>query len=333
MKIKFNKFERVAGFFVISAMAGALATTIFVAVKKGWFSSKVSFSTTFERAQGIYPGTHVEVAGLMAGSVDSVELQEDNRILIKFSLQEKFHSRVRSDSVVVTKRPFIIGDKALEVVVGKADEKPLAAGSLIPSQETVDLMDLMDGRKIGPYIETLGQVIENLKVVAEAFLDPKRSKNLISIFDKIDPFMEHATIAAKNFTNMSGQLTRDKNLQTTIQNLATVTGEMNNMIKEMPNMSKDMAGLVKNTSTIVAELNKVIPALAEMAPEFPRATRRAIEAIDEAVIVLKAMQKSFLLSGSAKEVKEEEEKRRKLREQEDKERIPASPERPVEVEK
>lgn len=325
MKIKFNKFERVAGIFVLAAVCCAVVTTAFVAVKKGWFSSKVEFATIFERAQGIYPGTHVEVSGLLAGAVDSIELQDDNRVVIKFSIQEKFFPRVRDDSFVVTKRPFIIGDKSLEIVVGKSEGKPISAGATLPSRDSFDIMDMMDGQKIGPYVETLGQVIENLKVVAEAFLDPKRSTKLITIFDKIDPFMEHATVAAKNFTNMSTQLTRDKNLQTTMQNLTDVTREMTNMLKEMPNMSKDMADLVRNTSNIVAELNKVMPAVGEMAPEMPKAMRRSLEAIDEAVIVLKAMQKSFLLSGSAKDVREEEEKRKKARdEEESKKRMPAS---------
>jgi phospholipid/cholesterol/gamma-HCH transport system substrate-binding protein len=329
MKIKFNKFERVAGIFVLAAIGGAIAITAVIALKKGWFSSKVNYTTTFERAQGIYPGTKVEVAGLNAGSVDAVELQDDDRVLVKFTILEKFQSRVRSDSVVVTKRPFIIGDKSLEIVVGKNDSAPVPPGGLIPSQDTVDLMDLMDGRKIGPYVETLGQVIENLKVVAEAFLDPKRSKSLISIFDKIDPFMSNATIAAKEFVNMSGQLTRKKNLQTTVENLAVVTQEMNNMLKEMPHMSRDMAELVKHTSTIVGELSKIMPALGEMAPEFPKATRRALEAIDEAVVVLKAMQHSFLLSGSVKDVRDEEEKKRKDQQKLENERKPASDTKPT----
>ncbi|HEX4924322.1 MAG TPA: MlaD family protein, partial [Bdellovibrionales bacterium] len=185
MKIKFNKFERVAGLFVLAAVGGAAVTTVFVAAKKGWFSSKVEYSTTFEKAQGIFPGTHVEVAGLQAGSVDSVELQDDNRVVVKFTIQEKFHQRIRSDSFVTTKRPFIIGDKSLEVVVGKSEGQPITPGSVLPSKEGFDVMDLMDGNKIGPYVETLGQVTENLKIVAEAFLDPKRSASLISIFDKI----------------------------------------------------------------------------------------------------------------------------------------------------
>jgi phospholipid/cholesterol/gamma-HCH transport system substrate-binding protein len=46
---------------------------------------------------------------------------------------------------------------------------------------------------------------------------------------------------------------------------------------------------------------------------MPRVAKRLVEALDEAVVVLKAVQKSFLLSGKAEEVREEEAERDKKR--------------------
>ncbi len=43
-----------------------------------------------------------------------------------------------------------------------------------------------------------------------------------------------------------------------------------------------------------------------MGPELPRTSKRAIEALDETVVTLKALQKSFLLRGSVQEVRTEE---------------------------
>ena len=48
--------------------------------------------------------------------------------------------------------------------------------------------------------------------------------------------------------------------------------------------------------------------------DLPRAGRRIVEALDETVVVLKALQKSFILKSAAEEVREEESKR-----------LPASP--------
>ena len=53
------------------------------------------------------------------------------------------------------------------------------------------------------------------------------------------------------------------------------------------------------------------PAFDSVGEELPRASLRALEALDEAVVLLKAMQKTFLLSGKVEDVREEEEKQKK----------------------
>jgi phospholipid/cholesterol/gamma-HCH transport system substrate-binding protein len=45
----------------------------------------------------------------------------------------------------------------------------------------------------------------------------------------------------------------------------------------------------------------------DVGPELPGASRRLLEALNETVVLLKAMQKSFLMRGNVREVREEEE--------------------------
>ena len=68
--------------------------------------------------------------------------------------------------------------------------------------------------------------------------------------------------------------------------------------------------LVSNLGELTAEFKKLTPAIGVVAPELPRVSKRAIEGLDELVITLKALQKSFLLRGNVEDVKEEEMKRK-----------------------
>ncbi|MNL48442.1 hypothetical protein D3C87_1713010 [compost metagenome] len=51
------------------------------------------------------------------------------------------------------------------------------------------------------------------------------------------------------------------------------------------------------------------PAMKEIEPELPGASVRLVEALNETVVVLKAMQKSFFMKSNVKEVLEEEAQR------------------------
>jgi phospholipid/cholesterol/gamma-HCH transport system substrate-binding protein len=68
MRFHFSKFERVAGLFVLTAFFSFSIFLIAVAVKQGWFDSKIFFTTVFESAEGVHPGSIVQISGLKAGA-------------------------------------------------------------------------------------------------------------------------------------------------------------------------------------------------------------------------------------------------------------------------
>lgn len=290
MAFRLSKFERVAGLFVAAAMLSAFFMTIAVGVKKGWFSTKISLYTTFEKGDGLYPGTAVLISGLRAGQVDEVELTEDNRIRVRFSVKEKFFERLKKDSEVQVLRPFVIGEKILDVTVGSPDAGSLKPGDTLVAKDSTDLLEILSGRNLGANLNILAKVMDNLRIVAEAFTDPKRSEALVKTFDQVQPMV-------KNMNEMSRQV-------------GSLARELNKIIpalnQESPTFGKDLAHTSENVTVLTDELAKLLPILQDIAPELPHASRRAIEALDEAVVTLKAIQKTFLVRSAAKEVREEE---------------------------
>lgn len=317
MKVKFNHFERVAGIFVILAMIVFMIGLIGVAAKQGWFDSKTAYTSVFEEADGIHPGTTVQIAGLRAGSVDSVDLTDDNKIIVHFRIFSKFDSKIRQDSTAQLVRPFIIGDRMLEVSVGSESSPVLGANGRLTGKESVDLMALMSGRKMGDYMGSLSEGMQNLRYLAEAFLDKSRTENLVKIFDEISPLVANMNTMSLEVIKLARQGTRDERFGNVMKELALTTKEMNQflpMIREKaPGLAQDTEKLIQNLAILTEQFKLLTPAITEIAPELPKTSRRAIEALDETVILLKAMQKSWFLKGNAKEVREEEREREKAR--------------------
>lgn len=310
MIVKFNKFERVAGIFVISAVVGGLVFMFSVAVKQGWLDTKVYYTTQFENADGIHPGTTVQIAGLKAGSVDEVELMKGSQIHVRFYVLSKFENKIKEDSIAQLTRPFIIGERVLDVTVGSEEGKALQPEAMMTSHETVDIMTLMSGRKLGNYLETMSSMLGNLKSLAEAFLDKGRTEAFINAFDRVDPLLKNLNTMSLEVIKLSKQATKDENLGNVLGQLSVTTRELNAMLPELskraPAMAKDVEDLVKNMALLTGEFRVLIPALREVAPELPAASHRALEALDEAVVLMKAMEKSFFVKSNAEEVREQE---------------------------
>lgn len=314
MKLKFNKFERVAGVFVLSAVAGGIAFGVGVAVKKGWFDSKRSFVTQLESADGIHVGTQVEMSGLRIGSVDDIELKSAEIVEVHFQISEKYFQRVREDSSAQLIRPFIIGEKVMDISSGSNVSPQLKEGSIIKARESFDFMDLLSGKKLGPYFSSMGKISENLKVVAQTVLDQKHLDSFVKMFGELNPLVT-------NMSQMSGQaniLLREMNkkqqLIIALNNVVELTNQLNKALpyltQQGPAMADDFSKIAHNMAKLTDQMQALAPVLQDIVPEIPAASHRAIEALNETVITLKALQKSFLLRGSVQEVKEEEAKNR-----------------------
>jgi phospholipid/cholesterol/gamma-HCH transport system substrate-binding protein len=113
---------------------------------------------------------------------------------------------------------------------------------------------------------------------------------------------------------LSRQATRKDHLGIVLGNLSKTTQQLNEMIPVMtekaPDLAKDMTKIMQNLAVLTDNFKLLTPTIVQMAPSLPKTSRRAVEALDEAVVLLKAMQKSMFIRGSVSEVREEESKRR-----------------------
>lgn len=313
MKIRFNKFEKVAGLFVLIAILACVGGMIGITIKNGWFASKVKYYTYLESADGVHPGTDVQIAGLRVGSVTAVELQEAHRVAVRFEVLEKFKNRVRVDSTVQMYRPFILGEKVLEVSMGSGAANELEPESEIATVSSTDIMDLLSGKKMGAMISSFDNLAESIRIVGTAFADPKRTKALVEMFDRLNPLVASLGKLSTEVTKMATTANKERRLETIVSNLAAISSEMEKVMpafaKEVPDLGTELGQIVRNLNILAAEFQKLTPAISAIAPDLPRTSLRAVEALDETVVLLKAMQKSFFLRGNVKDVRKEEEER------------------------
>jgi phospholipid/cholesterol/gamma-HCH transport system substrate-binding protein len=328
MKIRFNHFERVAGLFVIFAVMGLFVFALAVAIQRGVFEKKVPLRTSLENADGVREGTIVSMQGLRIGQVDEVELVSANEIYVSFRIREKYQNKIRSDSFVRSVRPFVFGEKMLEITVGNNSSPPVESNAMLRSLPTTDVMDLLSGRAAGPSVEFIERITENLKFVAEAFMDPKRSRALIKMFDEVGPLIRNASALTGEAHVLLKAANKDQQLVKVIGNMVDITNEIHKALPEVAKQSPEMLGhlgkIARNMAILTDELQRTLPAMQKIAPEIPRASERAIEALDETVVTLKALQKTFLLRSNALEVREEEATAKKLKQETERSRDPAA---------
>ncbi len=313
MKVKLSHFERVAGLFILGAFLGGLAMIFGVAVKKGWFASRVQYHFLIASADGLHAGTLVQMAGLKVGAVEEVELISSDQVKVTMSVYEKFRTNIREGSSVLIIRPFIIGEKAVEITLGPEAAKLHLAEAALPVLPSVDIMDMLSGRTLGPFLGTLEALSTNLKVLLEAFADRRRIDALVRTLDHLHPLVKDLSTMSRQITMLAKQANTDKRFEKILLPLASVMSELDQILPQLndnaPALGKELGEVVANMNHLTRELNLLTPAITAIAPDLPKTTLRAVEALNEAVVLLKAMQKSFFFRSNVEKVKDEESSR------------------------
>jgi phospholipid/cholesterol/gamma-HCH transport system substrate-binding protein len=313
LKLRLSHFEKVTGLFVFFGLALALASWLGAALKQGWFESRISYYSKFQSGEGLYSGLDVLLSGIRVGSVTRVELLDTNEVHVEFHIIEKYQDKIRQDSRVLLIRPLVLGEKALEITLGDRNLPVLLPGQEILSRPTFDVMSLLSGRIGSDHFLNLAETLHNLASVFSVLLEKQKLEGFVKTIDRIDPLIRNLDGMSKEVIILSKQLNKNEKLGHLVQDITFLTNEVQKIIPEVKSRAPAMANhfelLVQNMALLSDQFKVIGPAIAEVGPELPGATRKALEALNETVLLLKAFQKSFLLKGHIEDIKNEEQKK------------------------
>lgn len=131
--------ELKVGFLVILTMAAIVSSSLLVTSRQSGLARHVPYRTVVEDASGIFPKTPVKIAGVTAGRIKKILLKGNNAEVV-FEILRKI--KVPKDSVLEIKSVGLLGDKYLEVRIGKSSEMLEKMGEM-PSEEGAGLANLV----------------------------------------------------------------------------------------------------------------------------------------------------------------------------------------------
>ena len=312
-KIKLNSFERAAGIFMVGAFALFVLALISIAIKQAWFEDVVYYETFYQHAEGLNPSTAVLVAGIKAGSVESVEIQENNWIHVIFSVKEKYAQRIRKDSQAQVVRQFIIGEKQINISLGSASAPYQPDGGRLEGQEAVELADLLSGHRMAPYLKTLESMFGYMSSLVEQMNQSAEKFDVIAIYKEVLPTLQQARDAFSRVKSLQAEFENMSSEVRTIRKDFLFSPDMKEMVRNTKSATHEIAALTQALNQLqphlkqsITDLAKITPEMAKASPEFARITKESVKTLNEMVIVLKAMQKSWFLKGHVEDVKEED---------------------------
>lgn len=268
MKYKFNPYERAVGFFIVTALTGSVMIGSALAIRKNWFEEKKMYVTYTDNAANLREGSAVLMTGLKVGKVEKIELDTSSRIKVTFSVAGNYVHFLTAGTVVQFIRPYIIGERSLILLQGPVDAPRLAFGETLPVRQGLDLMEILNGQKLESMLVKVDRILNNLDATMESGRDIAQLMN------------------------------NKKQIKKTMDDLSFTLAELR---KVMPHVSSRTPASAEHLARTIENLDHLTSTIRDLRPEGAK----TIELLNESLITLRAMQKSFFMKGNVEEVKQE----------------------------
>ncbi|WP_223639873.1 MlaD family protein [Corallococcus sp. EGB] len=168
-----------AGLFVAVGLAVAGVVVFFIGRESNLFQRQVIFRAYFQSVDGLSDQSPVWIGGLKVGRVNSVSFSQDlkdSRLEVEFQVASAYANRVRADSVARLTSMGVLGDKAVDISLGSADQPPVEPGGVVKSASGGDLSKLMTSAS--RVMENSVEISESLKDAVKTYTNPDLSKDL-----------------------------------------------------------------------------------------------------------------------------------------------------------
>lgn len=128
LRTRLSRVERAVGLFVTVAtfllLTGLGYYIYHTAQRKGWFKTKIEYSTGLNNAAGLKEGDPVKLMGFTVGTLTRIEANDPNAqdygVTVFFRIIEPYYGYIWLDSKVRVAPADFLGHRNLEIIKGKA---------------------------------------------------------------------------------------------------------------------------------------------------------------------------------------------------------------------
>lgn len=229
------------------------------------------YSAVFSDVSRLKTGQTVRVAGVRVGTVNSVSLRPDKKVLVKFDADRSVVLTTGTRAVI--RYLNLVGDRYLELVDGPGSTKVLPAGAEIPIDRTAPALDL-------------DLLLGGLKPVTQG-LNPQDvnalSAALIQVFQGEGGTLQSLLSETSSFSNALAD--NNQTVQGLIDNLNTVVGtvdqEGTKFSGAIDRLEKLISGLSQDRDTIGAAITALDNGTASIADLLGRARAPLAGTVDQ----------------------------------------------------
>jgi len=279
-RLSYSAQERLAGSFVLLAVGLLVWLLISSQKTQNLFEEKITLFATMRSIEAVSNDTDVILSGLNIGSVSSIDIDDNNHVILTMSILKKYQKLIRTDSSaeLLNFKFALLGKSVIEISVGSPHLPIIEDGSTLIIKESFNLVKLV--AKFEPVLVTMQESIKKFNDILQA-IEPQKISDNINNLESISNDMKAISQQISQGKGLTGNVIFNENLKDDV----VITAE-------------NLKALTEQTKAILEQTKTLLINLQQQVDEMPEITEKIKPLLDEADKTIKATQQIWPLSSS-----------------------------------
>ncbi len=278
---KLRYVNQLTGTFVIAGVVLTLVGLFFVAGAQRWFSPdhQLLILLPEEGARGLREEDDVEILGTIAGQVQRIYIDPQERMIAELRIEPGFYQFIRSDSKVVIRHAIsLVGGIFLEITRGKGAEVPLdrpvlsataepdlktVITEILASVESATLPTLQEYTQLAAELRDPQGPVQTLLAKANRIADTLESGN-----GALPMLLNDQTLAQDLLGTLNTLQASLDQLQSVLQTAQQTGSKLGQAADNFDQQLQPLTGLMEQTGTVLGNLQQATAPLPQASREL-----------------------------------------------------------------
>jgi phospholipid/cholesterol/gamma-HCH transport system substrate-binding protein len=238
-----SREQKIGIFFVVGLVL--LFVAIELTLGLGLFRSRYPLYASFQDVQGLDTGADVLLAGLKAGRVDSMRIQE-RRVVVKMMIDHAYE--VKKDSIARLDFRALSGERFVSISLGSPTATTAGPGDTIEGETPASFADVVD---------RMGAVAENVSALTES-LRANSERLLANLADVVEQNRDALGDTVQHLASITGKLDQGTGTLGLLLNDPGLYDRATSTMGDVQASVKDLGTVARNLSEGKGTLGKLV---------------------------------------------------------------------------
>jgi len=299
---KFRYVNELTGVFVIVVVALLVVGVLFAGRAQRWFEPVYELRIIFppEGTFGLQKGAEIDILGTAVGTVDRIEVAENDQLQAVFKIHGDFVRFIRTDSEAVIKRKFgVAGDAFVDITVGKGPPIDITAESTIACRKDTELLEIVQSvveqvqQATLPAIAELQKTLEEYRLLAEDMRNPEgRLQQMLVQVSGTVSHVDSVLVGLEKGEGTAGKLLKDPAIANEVETLLV---KMDQAVGQLSEVIHDSQAILEDIKKATAVLPEAADTLRGELRDAPGVVLKAQTTLHESEKLIEGLQQHWLL--------------------------------------